>query len=86
MQRKVKMVFSEQFMRALFCVLLRVGKTLVVPMGSQAAYAARALRQPRPPLRGHIFSNKLVKVPSYAIKRVFVVAVEPALTNARLIA
>ena len=24
-------------------------------MGSQAAYAARALRQPRPPLRGHIF-------------------------------
>ena len=54
MQRKVKMVFSEHVMRALLCVPLRVGKTLVVTMGSQAAYAARALRQPRPPLRGHI--------------------------------
>ena len=54
MQRKVKMVFSEHVMCALFCVPLRVGKTLVVTMGSQAAYAARALRQPRPPLRGHI--------------------------------
>ena len=54
MQRKVKMVFSEHVMCALFCVPLRVRKTLVVTMGSQAAYAARALRQPRPPLRGHI--------------------------------
>ena len=54
MQRKVKMVFSEHVMCALFCVPLRVGKALVVTMGSQAAYAARALRQPRPPLRGHI--------------------------------
>ena len=49
MQRKVKMVFSEHVMCALFCVPLRVGETLVVTMGSQAAYAARALRQPRPP-------------------------------------
>ena len=32
------------------CVPLRVGKTLVVTMGSQVAYAARALRQPRPHL------------------------------------
>ena len=55
MQRKVKMVFSEHVMCALFCVPLRVGKTLVATMGSQAAYAARALRQPRPPLRGHIW-------------------------------
>ena len=56
MQRKVKTVFSEHVMCALFCVPLRLGKTLVVTMGSQAAYPApaRALRQPRP-LRGHIF-------------------------------
>ena len=55
MPRSAKTMFSEHVMCALFCVpLLRVGKTLVVTMGSQAAYAARALRQPRPPLRGHI--------------------------------
>ena len=34
-------------------------KKLVLTMDSQAAYAARALRQPGPPLRGHIFSVTL---------------------------
>ena len=58
MQRKVKTVFSKHVMCVLFCFPLLAAcaeKKLAVTMGSQAAYAARALRQPRPPLRGHIF-------------------------------
>ena len=45
-------MFSEHVMCALFCVMLRAArvekKKLVVTMDSQAACAARALRQPRP--------------------------------------
>ena len=43
-------MFSEHVMCALFCVMLRAArvekKKLVVTMDLQAAFAARALRQP----------------------------------------
>ena len=52
MQRKVKMVFSEHVMCALFCVPLRSGKTLVVTMGSHAAYTARAAPPTKAPTKG----------------------------------
>ena len=57
---------SEHIVCVLFCVSLlaaRVEEGLIVGMGSQAAYAARALRQPRPPLRGHIFYWDQLKFP-----------------------
>lgn len=55
-----KTVFSEHGMCVLFCVPLlaaRAGKKLVVAMGSQAAYAARALRQQGPHLGAISFND-----------------------------
>ena len=38
----MKVVCAKHVMCALFCVLLRFGKTFVVKMGSQVAYAMKA--------------------------------------------
>ena len=42
LQRKMKMVCAQHVMCTLFCVPLRFGKTFVVKMGSQVAYAMKA--------------------------------------------
>ena len=50
--------FYEHVMCVVFCVALSADlaeQTSTVAMSSQATYTARGLRQPRPPLRGHIF-------------------------------
>ena len=56
---KKKTRFYEHVMCVVFCVALPADlaeQTSTVAMSSQATYTARGLRQPRPPLRGHIFS------------------------------
>ena len=55
---KKKTGFYEHVMCVVFCVALSADlaeQTSTVAMSSQATYTARGLRQPRPPLRGHIF-------------------------------